>query len=118
MPDSSDYAYEAFVQKASSPHREKLVELVDSISRAFPELERLIAWNIVHFRLGSDYVLGIDVLKKALWLHPFQEQVLVEFRDRLNGYHVTRKSFQIPLDQDTDFALVNDIIAWCVKRVP
>jgi len=118
MPDSSSEAYEAFVAKAPEPHQEVLRQLVDSLASAFPELERVMAWNIVHFRRGSEYVLGIDVLKKALWLHPFNHDVLLSFQKRLGGYHVTSRSFQLPIVGGPDIELVHDIVSWCLDRMP
>jgi uncharacterized protein YdhG (YjbR/CyaY superfamily) len=118
MPDSSLEAYEAFLATAPSPHQQMLRALVDSISAAFPQLERVIAWNKVHFRLGGDYVLGIDLLQKALWLHPFDEEAMTEFSKRLEGLHTTKRSFQLPIDDAPDFSVVRDMVAWSVARLP
>ena len=117
MVDNSDTAYWEFVDSKPEAHRGHLVSLVDSISSAFPELERVMAWKIVHFRLGSEYVLGIDVLKAALWIHPFQHSVLPSFATRLASYHVTARSFQLPFDREIDYELVRDIVLACLAEL-
>jgi uncharacterized protein YdhG (YjbR/CyaY superfamily) len=110
MPDTSEEAFLSLLDATPEPHRQALLTVVESVMSSFPELERVIAWNKVHFRVGSDYVLGVDVLKHALWLHPFSEVVLADFTERLTGYHVTKRSFQLPLTLDGDLDLLRDIV--------
>ena len=69
-----------------------------------------IAWNVPHFRLGKDYVLGIDVLKKALWVHPFSEDLIRDIQPELEGYHTTKRSFQLPIDQPLNVELVREVV--------
>ena len=111
MPDSSPEALEAFVGGAPEPHQSLLRQLLAFVQEEFPELEVSIAWNVPHFRLGKDYVLGIDVLKKALWVHPFSEDLLRDIQPALEGYHTTKRSFQLPIDQPLNVELVREIVA-------
>lgn len=110
MPDSSPEALEAFVTRAPEPHQSLLRELLGMLRREFPELEASIAWNVPHFRLGKDYVLGIDVLKKALWVHPFSEDLIRDIQPELEGYHTTKRSFQLPIDQPLNIELVREVV--------
>jgi uncharacterized protein YdhG (YjbR/CyaY superfamily) len=115
--DTSKQAYLDFTKRQPPLHASKLLALIRFIESEFPCLERVIAWNIPHFRLGAEYVLGIDVLKNALWVHPFQHEVLSLFADRLAGYHVTKRSFQLPLKDDFDQALLRDLLGACLTRL-
>lgn len=111
MPDHSPEALEAFVARAPQPHQSLLRELLGLLQREFPQLEASIAWNVPHFRLGKDYVLGVDVLKKALWLHPWSEEILRNIEPALEGYHTTKRSFQLPIDHPLNVDLVREVVA-------
>lgn len=86
-------------------------EIFAVILRKYPKSEVVIAWNKPMVKIGDDYIFGVTILKRHLLLAPWGTEVLDQFRPRLDGYVVLKKTFQVPLDWKIDRKLVLDMVA-------
>jgi uncharacterized protein YdhG (YjbR/CyaY superfamily) len=91
--------------------------VIKAIQRKFPRAEVLIAWNHPMVRVDGAYVFGISVATNHLTLAPFDGEVLDEFRPRLDGYVVKKKTFQVPADWQVDASLIQDMVAANVNKL-
>ncbi|MHB1212011.1 MAG: DUF4287 domain-containing protein [Candidatus Nanopelagicales bacterium] len=82
-----------------------------AITAKYPKLELVIAWNQPMLRLGSRYVFGVSVLTNHLLIAPWGDGILDEFRPRLDGYKVNKKTIQVPVDWMPDARLLRDMVA-------
>jgi uncharacterized protein YdhG (YjbR/CyaY superfamily) len=82
-----------------------------AITRVHPDLELVIAWNQPMLKAGKDYVFGVSVATKHITIAAMGEDLIDEFRDRLVGYKVNKKTIQVPVDWQIDEALLRDITA-------
>jgi len=115
--DPSEEAYQDYNDRLPFTHQQVLLELTTSIIKEFPTLERVIAWEIPYFRTGNRFVLGIELYKDTVWIHPFQESVLAGFTNRIAGYKPSPSSFELPLDEPLNEILVHDIITACLEEI-
>jgi len=99
-------------QKVSTMHA--ILRAAVSKSRA---LELVIAWNHPMIKHDQAYVFGASVHTHHLLLSPLSESVLDQFRTRLTGYVVNKKTFQVPVDWKVDAKLVKDMVGARMKEV-
>ncbi len=85
--------------------------IIHSILTEFPETDVKLAWNVPHIHRGKDYVFGMSAAKNHLSLNPWSEQVLNDFRSRLEkSYVVLQAIFQVPVDWEIDRELLGDLV--------
>jgi uncharacterized protein YdhG (YjbR/CyaY superfamily) len=84
--------------------------VIDTILAQFPELEARIAWNVPTIHRKGQYVAGICAYQKHLTSSPWSGWVLEDFKERLAGFVVMQKSFQIPVDWEVDADLLRDLV--------
>ena len=80
--------------------------IFSAITKKYPSLELVIAWNQPMLRLGSGYVLGLSVAKNHITLNPFSSDVLHSFAPQLKDYETKKYTFQVPLDWKVDASLL------------
>jgi uncharacterized protein YdhG (YjbR/CyaY superfamily) len=85
--------------------------IIDQILTEFPETEVKLAWNVPQIHRGKDYVFGLSAAKNHISLNPWSEQVLNEFRSRLEPeYMVLQSIFQVPVYWRIDRGLITDMV--------
>ena len=82
-----------------------------AVTKAYPDMELVIAWNHPMLRLDGKYVIGVSVAKQHILVNPFSGDVLTEFADELAGYQVNKKTFKVPLDWKVDAKLLRGMVA-------
>lgn len=80
-----------------------------TVMEQFPDLELKVAWNKPHLHLNGKYVAGMEAAKGWLLYHPFSKQIMIDFADRLSGYHTGLHTFRIPLDWEPDRELLREL---------
>ena len=97
--------------KSITPEQAKTVKaIMKAIQSKFPNLELVIAWNQPMLREGAKYVFGVSATKNYLLMAPWSTEVLDEFRPKLTGYKVNKKTIQIPSDWEVDANLLNQMV--------
>lgn len=77
----------------------------------FPTAAVVIAWNHPMLRLGNRYLFGVSAATAHLLIAPFDAAVIKQFRARLAGYVVNRKTVRVPVDWHVDADLIIDMVA-------
>lgn len=82
-----------------------------AVTKAYPDLELVIAWNQPMLRIDGKYVIGLSAAKHHLLLNPFSGDVLAAFAEELADYEVNKKTFKVPLDWKVDTMLMRGMAA-------
>jgi len=97
--------------KSITPQQAKTVRaIMKAIQSKYPKLELVIAWNQPMLRDGTRYVFGVSATKGYLLMAPWSTEVLEEFRPKLAGYKVNKKTIQIPSDWEVDIKLLYPMV--------
>lgn len=106
-----------FLAPLDQQKQDTLRAVIRAITRKFRRAKVVIAWNQPMVRIDGAYVFGMSVATHHIILAPFSGEVLDEFRPRLEGYVVKKKTFQVPVDWKVDVALLQDMVAANVARL-
>ncbi len=90
--------------------------ILKAITSRYRSMETVIAWNQPMLKIDGQYVFGVSVLKQHILIAPWGG-LLDEFRPRLAGYKVNKKTVQVPLDWKPDVALLRDMAAARVAQI-
>lgn len=91
--------------------RKTLKRIFSTITDSYPDLEVVIAWNQPMLKWQGQYVFGAGALTSHILISPWNADLIEEFRPRLVGYKVNKKTIQVPVDWDVDTELLLDLIA-------
>ena len=95
----------------------KVREIFAAITKKFSKSQVVIAWNQPMVKVGDDYVFGLSAQSKYFLLAPWGSGVLDEFRPRLEGYEVNKKTFKVPFDWKVDKKLLCDMVAARIAQI-
>lgn len=90
--------------------------ILSSITDAFPQASVVIAWNQPMVTIGDTYVFGLGVFSQHILIAPYDSDVIDQFRDRLVGYRLNKKTIKVPVDWDVDAKLLYDLVAASASR--
>ena len=93
------------------PKQAKTREIFAAITKKYPKSQIVIAWNQPMVKFGDHYVFGLSIQTKHILIAPWGDGVLDQFRPRLEGYEVNKKTIKIPLDWKVDKKLLCDMVA-------
>ena len=96
--------------------RQTVHSILSVITEAFPDAEVVIAWNQPMVKLSGKYVFGLGVFAKHILIAPYDSEVIEQFRDRLSGYSLNKKTIKVPVDWDVDGPLLRDLVAAVSSR--
>ena len=85
--------------------------ILAAITQAYPEAEIVIAWNQPMVKLSGAYVFGLGIFARHILIAPYDSAVIEEFRDRLTGFTLNKKTIKVPVDWDVDPQLLQDMVA-------
>lgn len=106
---------DAYLAEHDAQKQATVKRILHVIEEGFPECEVVIAWNQPMVKIDGNYVFGLSVLTNHILLAPFNADVIEQFRDRLNGYALNKKTIKVPVDWDVDGALICDMISANLK---
>lgn len=95
----------------------KAREIFAAITQKFPKSEIVIAWNQPMVKIEDTYVFGLSIQSKYFLLAPWGTGVIDEFRPRLEGYEVNKKTFKVPFDWKVDKKLLRDMVAARIAQI-
>lgn len=81
-----------------------------AITKKFPKLELVIAWNQPILRMGDQYVFGLSTSANHLTINPWSTEVLEEFRPRLTNLVINKHTIQIPLDWKVNASVLQGMV--------
>jgi uncharacterized protein len=105
-----------FVAPLDATKRQTVTNIFQVITETFPGTEVVIAWNQPMVKLGAEYLFGVSVAKEHITIAPWGG-MLDDFRPRLTGYHVNKKTIRVPSDWDIDTELLCDMVRARIAQI-
>jgi len=97
--------------KTLDPKQAKTVRAIfRAITKKYPKLELVIAWNQPMLKLDTRYVFGAGVTKKYILINPWSTKVLNNFRPKLTDYTVNKHTIAVPNDWKVDEKLLQQMV--------
>lgn len=104
--------FDEFLETIEIPEqRSRTKEILDWITKKYPELNQEIKWKQPMFTDHGTYIIGFSVSKKHLAVAP--EQVGInQFLDEIKnvGYDHTKEIIRIPWSSEIDYSLLEKLI--------
>ena len=82
-----------------------------TLTAKFRKAEVVIAWNQPMLKQEGRYLFGASAQRAHILIAPFDEGIVDEFRPRLEGYEVNKKTIRVPVDWKVDKKLLTDMVA-------
>ena len=93
------------------PTQAKTVKAIFSaITKKFPDLKLVIAWNQPMLTFDKHYVFGLSVAKNHISIAPWSADVIKKFTPKLKDYNVTKKRIAVPSDWKVDEKLLQAMV--------
>ncbi len=106
---------EDYLKPFDEEKKETVRLIVKAITKKFPKVESIIAWNKPMFRIEGMYVFGISVATSHILIMPFNAEVLKELAPLLEGYEVNKKTIRVPTDWDVDVKLIQELVKTAIS---
>jgi uncharacterized protein len=90
--------------------------ILHTISKKFPDLELVVAWNQPMFKTGKHYVFGLSAATNHLLLAPWGG-IPDDIRSRLKGLIANKKTVQVPIGWKPDVGLLVAMISERLAQV-
>ncbi len=96
--------------------RAKFIEIIDWISKKYPQLSLTYKWNQPTFMLDKTFILALAHSKHHLSISP-EAYTINYFKQELEeaGYKPKKMTFSIPWKQSIDYPLLARIIELNIK---
>ena len=91
--------------------QKKAREIFAAITKKYPKAEMVIAWNQPMVKIDDTYVFGLSAQSKYFLIAPWGTGIIDQFRPRLEGYEVNKKTIKVPFDWKVDKKLLCDMVA-------
>lgn len=97
-------------------HRERMEEVLNWVTKKFPDLAPRIAWNQPMFTDHGTFIIGFSVAKHHFAMSPEMAGISY-FSDEIKkaGYEHTKMLIRFPWDRPVDFSLLEKIIAFNIQ---
>jgi uncharacterized protein len=82
-----------------------------TLTAKFRKAEVVIAWNQPMLKQDGRYLFGAGAQKEHILIAPFDDGIIDDFRPRLEGYHVNKKTIRVPADWKVDKKLLVDLVS-------
>jgi uncharacterized protein YdhG (YjbR/CyaY superfamily) len=97
--------------KTIDPKQVKTIKAIfKAITKKYPKLELVIAWNQPMLKVDTRYVFGVSVTKKYILMAPWSTKVIKQFMPKLDDYTVNKKTIAIPNDWKVDEKLLQQMV--------
>jgi uncharacterized protein YdhG (YjbR/CyaY superfamily) len=100
---------EDFLAQHDEVKQETIRTILRAVQARFPKAEIVMAWNQPMVKYRGKYIFGVSVATRHILIAPFHSDVIEDFRPRLGGYKVNKKTIQVPVDWKVDKKLVQDL---------
>lgn len=109
--------FEEYLQTIENEeHRAQLKEVLDWVANTFPTMEKKIGWKQPMFTNNETYIVGFSVAKNNYAIG-VEKYTLDLFRDEVQaaGYDTTSQLIKVKWNQETDYKLLEKLIAFNIK---
>ena len=84
--------------------------MFSAITKKYPELKLVIAWNQPMLTFGKHYVFGVSAAKKHISFAPWSTDVIEKFNAKLKDYDVKKKTISVSNDWKVDEKLLQAMV--------
>ncbi len=107
--------FDEYIATLDAVQRDTMLRIFDVLTAKYPSMELVIAWNQPMLKYKGEYVFGASSSKNHITIAPFNAELIDQFRPRLEGYVVNKKTIRVPSDWDVDSKLLRDMMAAQIK---
>jgi uncharacterized protein YdhG (YjbR/CyaY superfamily) len=100
----------AYIEALEEPKRSTLEAVRRTLLDIEPGLEQVIAWNTPIFRYNGKNVAGLCAHKNHMTYSPQSAEVMAGAADALEGYVISKASFQFAVDTPLPRELVAKLL--------
>ncbi len=97
--------------------RKTVQNIFKAIQAKYPKMELVIAWNQPMLKLGTEYIIGVSVLKNHILLGPWGKDSVQKLEKQLANYKTNKKTIQVPVDWKVDKKLLLDLVSIRLKEI-
>lgn len=108
--------FDEYLATLNATQSATMTRIFSVITKKYPSMELVIAWNQPMLTYKGNYVFGASASKNHITIAPFNAELINEFRPRLAGYVVNKKTIRVPSDWDVDAKLLRDMISAQLKN--
>jgi uncharacterized protein YdhG (YjbR/CyaY superfamily) len=101
--------FDEYLATANPTQQKTMRAIYSAITKKYPAMEIVIAWNQPMLTLDGQYIFGASVQKHHILIAPWGDDVLEHFRPRLTDYVVNKKTIKVPDDWKVDAKLLQDM---------
>ena len=83
-----------------------------AITKKYPKLELVVAWNQPMLKQGNDYIIGVSASKNHLTIGPWGNDVISVFEKDLAGLDTNKKTIKVPIDWKVNGALLCRLVKY------
>jgi uncharacterized protein YdhG (YjbR/CyaY superfamily) len=107
----------AYIEEQEEPKRSTLEAMRKVILEIEPRVEQAIMWKSAQFKFKDKIVVGMCAHKNHMSFSTPSAEVLADLSSELDGFVVSKNSFQFASDQILPKALVKKIIDARLKEL-
>lgn len=108
--------FDEYIKTLDATQSATIKQIFEVITKKYPSMELVIAWNQPMLRYKGKYVFGASASKNHITIAPFNTELIDEFRPRLEGYVVNKKTIRVPSNWKVDAKLLRDMMSAQLKR--
>ncbi len=98
-------------------HADLTRRIFGAITKKYPKLEAVVAWNQPMLKSDADYVIGVSASKKHLTIGPWGNDVIAVFAKDLAGLETNKKTIKVPIDWEVDGELLCRLVQYRVDEL-
>ena len=102
---------EEYLKTLDETKAKTMRSIFSTLSAKFMKAEVVIAWNQPMLKQDGRYLFGASAQKEHILIAPFDAGIIDDFRPRLEGYHVNKKTIRVPADWKVDKKLLVDLVS-------
>ena len=98
-------------------HADLIRRIFATITKKYPKLEAVVAWNQPMLKSGADCVIGVSASKKHLTIGPWGNDVIAVFANELEGLDTNKKTIKVPIDWEVNGDLLCSLVQYRIDEL-
>ncbi|MHB1152436.1 MAG: iron chaperone [Eubacteriales bacterium] len=90
-----------------------LIQVRNTIRDVLPDAQERISWSMPTYR-DKHNIIHFAAFKNHIGLYP-GDKAVENFRERLNGYKLSKGAVQFPYNKPLPLSLIAEIAKWCYE---
>ena len=106
-----------YLKSLDSDKASTITSILDVITKKFPGLETVIAWNQPMLKHGKTYVFGLSAAKNHVLLLPLGSDAIAKAGSLLKDLETNKKTIRVPIGWKIDAKLLHSLIRMRLDEV-